>query len=149
MPQQHICGGVTLRVNEKRKCPTGSEEYRAVTTDMRIFRACTFSFQTPNIVRSVIPQRRACTYERQRWSLISIPLKQESNHGEEVLVQTERYMHVKLKRTHAGPFCLFFAVFWLPPLLSPSFFPLSFLIVTQIRGHVAGSTPPSTLRSVP
>ena len=34
-------------------------------------------------------------------------------------------------------------------LLSSLFFSLSLLVVTQIRGHIAGSSPPSRLRFVP
>ena len=45
------------------------------------------------------------------------------------------------------PYFLFF--FFSSHLLSSPFFSLSLLVVTQIRGHIAGSSPSSPLRFVP
>ena len=47
---------------------------------------------------------------------------------------------------------LHIAGFWFPPpshVLSSPFFSLSHVVVTQIRGHIACSSPPSPLRAVP
>ena len=54
-----------------------------------------------------------------------------------------------------GDACIFFFFFFpipfvfpMPLLISP-FYSLSLLVVTQIRGHIAGSSPPYPLRFVP
>ena len=67
----------------------------------------------------------------------------KNQHGHGVYWMSAGIKKPALKNTHTRPF--FFAI----PFLSSPFCSLSLLVVTQIRGHIAGFPPPYPLRFVP
>ena len=74
-----------------------------------------------------------------------------------VIIELVKLILVGTRITYqaTGDACIFFFFFFpipfvfpMPLLISP-FYSLSLLVVTQIRGHIAGSSPPYPLRFVP
>ena len=71
------------------------------------------------------------------WSILIRATRKENRHVSTSDSTSYKYCYTSL------------FVFYPISYLRPSFYSLSLLVVTQIRGHIAGSSPPSPLRFVP
>ena len=87
--------------------------------------------------------RKGQTFRGRKWT----PLRVHQHHRPTILFDITLTKNNEVEGPHLGQNIFFF--FFPSHLLSPPFYSLSLLVVTQIRGHIAGSSPllPITVRA--
>ena len=87
--------------------------------------------------------RKGQTFRGRKWT----PLRVHQHHRPTILFDITLTKNNEVEGPHLGQNIFFF---FPSHLLSPPFYSLSLLVVTQIRGHIAGSSPPlpTTVRAL-